>query len=107
MTSQKIEKNKITKQNKKKKKKKKKKKTKKKNNNKKQTERPRVTTHGRDRHSVTSNLQDRLMSAIMTPRNTPGTHNNSASGPCNETCISIYCIQSFAINFNKCSMQQY
>ena len=47
------------------------------------TERPHVTTHGRDRHSVTSQLRDRLP-AVVTAMNTPGTHNNSAAGPFSE-----------------------
>ena len=53
-------------------------------NTEKKNERPRVTTHGRDRHSVTSHLRDRLMQAVATARNTPGTHNNSATGPFRE-----------------------
>ena len=51
------------------------------------TERQRVTTHGRDGHFVTSNLRDRLMSVIVTARNTPGTYNNSAAGPFSETMM--------------------
>ena len=47
-------------------------------------ERPRVTTQGRDRHFVTSHLQDRLVSVVTTAGNTPGTH-NSATGPFSET----------------------
>ena len=54
------------------------------------TECPRVTTHGQDRHSVTSYLRDRLMPAVVTARNTPGTHNNSATGPLSETgCAAV------------------
>ena len=49
------------------------------------TERPRVTMHGQDRHSMTSHLRDRLMSVVVTARNTPGTHNNSATGYFSET----------------------
>ena len=44
----------------------------------------RVTTHGRDRHSVTSHLRDRLMPPVLTARNTPVTHDNSATGPFSE-----------------------
>ena len=44
------------------------------------TESSRVTTHGRDRHFVTSHLRDRLIPAVVTTRNTPGTHFNSATG---------------------------
>ena len=49
------------------------------------TERQRVTTHGRDRQDVMSHLRDRLMPAVLTARNRPGTHNNSAAGPFSET----------------------
>ena len=49
------------------------------------TERPRVTKHGRDRHSVTSHLRDRLVLVVVTARNTHGTHNYSATGPFSET----------------------
>ena len=52
-------------------------------------ERPRVTTHSRDRHFVTSHLRDRLKPAVVTARNTPGTHNNSATGPFSE--IGLCC----------------
>ena len=48
------------------------------------TERPRVTTHERDRHFVTSHLRDRLMPAVLTARNAPGSHNNAATGPFSE-----------------------
>ena len=34
--------------------------------------------HGRDRRFVTSLLRDRFMPAVVTARNTPDTHNNSA-----------------------------
>ena len=57
------------------------------------TERLCVTTHGRDQHSVTSHLRDRLtcMPAVVTARNTPGTHNNSATGLLSETgtCCAV------------------
>ena len=53
------------------------------------TEIPRVTTHGRDRHFVTSHLRDGLMPVVVTARNTPGTHINSATGPFIET--GMYC----------------
>ena len=52
------------------------------------TECPRVTTHDQDRHSVMSHLRDRLMQAVVTARNTPGTHNSSATGPFSETGLS-------------------
>ena len=48
------------------------------------TERPRVTTHGQDRRFVMSQLRHRFMPAVMTARNTSGTHNNSATGPFSE-----------------------
>lgn len=41
--------------------------------------RPRVTTRGQDRYIVTSHLRDRFMPAVVTARNTPGTHNNRIS----------------------------
>ena len=43
-----------------------------------------MTLHGRDQHFVTSHLRDRLMLAVATARNTPCTHNNSATGPFSE-----------------------
>ena len=49
------------------------------------TERPRVTTHGPDRHSVTSHLRGRPMPLVVTARNTRGTHNNSVTGPFSKT----------------------
>ena len=51
------------------------------------TECPCVTTHDRDQHSVTSHLRDRLLPAVVTARNIPGTRNNSATGPFSETGI--------------------
>ena len=48
------------------------------------SERPRLTTHGKDRHSVTSHSRDRFMPMIVTARNTSGTHKNSATGPISE-----------------------
>ena len=56
------------------------------------TERLRVTTHGRDRHSMMSHFRDRLMPAVVTARNTPGPHNNSATGLFSgtEMCCSVY-----------------
>ena len=39
--------------------------------------------HGRDRRFVTSRLRDRVMLAVVTARNTPGTFNNSAECPFN------------------------
>ena len=44
---------------------------------------------GRDRRFVTSLLRDRFMPAVVTARNTPGTHNNSAVCPFSET--GMYC----------------
>ena len=63
------------------------------------TESPRVTTHGRNRHYATSDLQDRRMPAVLTARNTSDTHNNSAAGSYNET------IQRFTSSVSNLSMK--
>ena len=49
------------------------------------TERPIVATDGRDWHSVTSHVKNRLMPVVVTARNAPRTHSNSATGLFSET----------------------